>query len=273
LRIGLAQMNSKTGDIPGNVDVAIDLVAQAAGQGCDLVLLPEFFNMEYFAQYRDIKYLDYAEPIEGGYTIGRLSRAAADLKVWVVATIFEQQWPGLRYDTAVLIDRQGCIKGTYRKAHPAAVYGLEKIYFRFGSHFPVFQIEDWRAGMMICYDTYFPETARILAVRGAELILTPFASPGPHIWRELISVRAFENGCYLAACNKVGPEGDWVFAGGSMVAAPDGQTVSMVKTDGNEVIYADLDHRMVEEWRRRFPMYRDRRPDLYGDLTRPTEDF
>ena len=272
MRVALAQMNSITENIPANVNRAIDLIVEAADHDSDIVLLPEFFNMEYFAQYRDYKYLNYAEPLHG-YTIERISKAAKQANVWVVATIFEQQRPGFLYDTAVLIDRMGEIHGVYRKAHPAAVYGLEKIYFRYGSHFRVFDIEGWPTGIMICWDAYFPEVARILALRGAEIILTPFASPKPHIWRELIQMRAFENGCYLAACNKVGPEGDWTFYGRSMVADPAGEIIAEVKENNNEVIYADLHKERVTEWRRRFPVFRDRRPDLYEAIILPTEDL
>lgn len=271
MRVCAAQMNS-TSEIDENIQRAVALIHTAAENGSDLVLLPEFFNMVYFAQYRDYQYLSDAEPIQGN-TIRQISEAARSNKVWVVATIFEQQRPGVLYDTAVLIDRQGAVHGAYRKAHPAAVYGLEKIYFRSGSHFPVFDIEGWPTGIMICWDAYFPETARILALHGAELILAPFATPNPHVWRELIAMRAFENGCYLAACNKVGPEGDWTFYGKSMIASPAGEIIAQVTGAGDELIYADLEKEMIFEWRKRFPVFRDRRPELYADITKPMEDL
>ena len=271
MRICSAQMNSEI-DIKKNVQHAVDLIHTAAKNDCDLVLLPEFFNMIYFAQYRDYQYLSMAEPISGE-TIKQISAAAQESKVWVVATIFEQQRPGFLYDTAVVIDREGNVHGTYRKTHPAAVYGLEKIYFRSGSNFPVFDIEGWPTGIMICWDSYFPEVARILALRGAELILVPFATPNPHVWHELIAMRAFENGCYLADCNKVGPEGDWTFYGKSMIASPAGEIIAEVNSNGDELIYADLHKEEIFEWRKRFPIFRDRRPDLYEDITKAMEDL
>lgn len=270
--VGVAQMNSISGDIPRNVVCAIGLIHEAAKQGSDIVLLPEFFNMEYFAQYRDLRYLEYAEPLDG-YTIQQVAAAAKQNRVWVVANIFEKQRSGFLYDTAVLIDRDGNVHGAYRKAHPAAVYGLEKIYIRYGSHFPVFDIEGWRVGMMICWDTYFPEVARTLALHGAELILVPFAAPKPHLWQELLSIRAFENGLFIAACNKVGPEGEWDFYGQSLVVNPAGEVIARVQENATEVFVAELDRSLVAEWRKRYPMFRDRRPDLYGSLVTSTEDL
>jgi predicted amidohydrolase len=270
MRLALAQMNSQERERDRNVARAVELVAEAAKLKSDLVLLPEFFNVEYFAQYRDYSYLDYAEPLDG-YSLQQIAEAAREHKIWIVATILERDKPGVYYDTAVLFDREGVVRGTYRKTHPAAVFSLEKIYFRYGSLFPVVDVEGWPTSIMICYDMFFPEVARTEALRGAELILAPFAAPKHPIWRELNVIRAFENGCFLAVCNKVGKEGEWLFAGESLVTAPSGEVIAIASSTEDDVVVADLNRELVETWRRRYPMFRDRRPDLYGDLVRATE--
>lgn len=272
MRLALAQMRSAPNDKQRNVETAVELIGRAAHGGADLVVLPEFFNVEYFAQYRDYKYLDYAEPLAGP-TLSDVRAAAAEHHVWIVATILEGRKPGSCYDTAVLIDREGTPRGEYRKTHPAAVYSLEKIYFRFGSKFPIFDVEGWPVGIMICYDTFFPEVARTLALRGAELIIAPFAAPKHPIWREMLVMRAFENGCYVAACNKVGVEGDWTFSGESMVTGPGGQVLAVASATDDDLVFADIDRDEVTASRRRYPMFRDRRPDLYGDVVAATEDL
>ena len=272
MRVSFAQMNSRSGDRQYNLDRAAELIGDASGRGADLVVLPEFFNCEYFAQHRDYKYLDYAETL-AGTTIETIAAAARHYRTWVVATILTRGGPGFYYDTAVLLDRQGRVHGTYRKTHPAAVYSLEKIYFRYGSHFPVFTVEGWRVGILICYDVFFPEVARTLALRGAELLVAPFAAPKHPIWRELHSVRAFENGSFLLVCNKVGREDAWEFAGESLLAGPGGDLRVVASATDDEVAVVEIDRADVETWRRRYPMFRDRRPDLYGAVTAPTEDL
>jgi predicted amidohydrolase len=272
MRVALAQMRSVAGDKERNVARAVEFVARAAKGGADLVVLPEFFNVEYFAQYRDYKYLDYAESLDG-LSLRAVATTAAEHRIWTVATVLEVRRPGAYYDTAVLIDRDGTPRGEYRKTHPAAVYSLEKIYFRFGSKFPIFDVEGWPVGIMICYDTFFPEVARTLALRGAELIIAPFAAPKHPIWREMLVMRAFENGCYVAACNKVGIEGDWTFSGESMVTGPGGQVLAVASATDDDLVFADIDRDEVTASRRRYPMFRDRRPDLYGDVVAVTEDL
>lgn len=274
MRVALAQMNSVEHDKERNVARAVDLIGAAAEQHADLVVLPEFFNTEYFPQFRDYKYLEYAEGLDGPSLL-TIAHAASKAKIWVVATVFEKLRPGHFFDTAVLIDRDGVRRGAYRKSHPAAVYSLEKIYFRYGAHFPIFDVEGWPTGIMICYDALFPEVARTLALRGAELILVPFAAhPNARpYWRQLHSIRAFENGCYVAVCNKVGREGDWEFAGESLVASPSGELLAIASDKDDDLVVVDLERDLIDTWRQRFPMFRDRRPDLYTALVTPPEDL
>jgi predicted amidohydrolase len=276
MRVALAQMNSAVDDKERNVAKAVEMISRAGDQGADLVMLPEFFNTEYFPQYRDKasvkKYIDYAEPLDGP-SLTAVAQAAARHNVWLIATILEQDKTGFAYDTAVLFDRSGSRRGEYRKTHPGAVHSLEKLYFRAGSRFPIFDIDGWPTGIMICYDTSFPEVARTLALKGAELIAAPFASVQHPLWRQRFQIRAIENGCFLAACNKVGREGDVGFVGESLVAGPDGTILGIASATEEELLVVDIDRGTVRQARRDRPDFRERRPDLYHALVTPTEDL
>jgi predicted amidohydrolase len=266
----LIQMNSRTAARDENVDRACAFIDQAAKAGSDLVVLPEFFNNEYFPQFRDSRYMAYAEK-DDGYTQSRIKEQASRHGIYILSTIFEMARPGLYYDTAMLIGRDGTIQGKYRKVHPSALLSVEKIYFRGGSSFPVFQIEDWTVGISICYDNLFPESCRCLALNGAELILAPYATPIPDPWENFLSTRALENGVYFAACNHVGPEGDWNMSGKSMVIDPRGKNQSQASQFEEQLLTVEIDRSQVIESRTKFPLFRDRRPDAYAAITSKTE--
>jgi N-carbamoylputrescine amidase len=263
-------MNSRANARDENIDRACAFLDQAAGQGADIAVLPEFFNNEYFPQYRDYRYMDYAEA-EDGVTQTRIRECAQRHKLYVVSTIFEMARPGLYYDTAMLIDPTGNIVGKYRKVHPAALLSLEKIYFRGGSTFPVFRVHDWTIGFSICYDNLFPESCRCVALNGAELIIAPYATPIDDPWENFLTTRALENGVYLAACNHVGQEGEWRMSGKSMIIDPRGKIAHQASGTEEEVFTIDIDRNAVLDARRRFPLHRDRRPDAYTAITLPTE--
>jgi predicted amidohydrolase len=277
MNLSVIQMNSSV-DRDANVDKACALVDTAVERdGADLVVLPEFFNNFYFAQYRDYAHIDLAEP-DDGPTMERVRERAQSHSIHVLATIFEEEAAGLYYDTAILVGPDGELLGKYRKAQPAAVQSLEKLFFRHGSHFPVFQIGEWRVGAIVCYDTLFPESARCVALNGAELILVPFAAPQQLLWRDIMRTRALENGVYFAPCNKVGTEGvgtpdDWRFGGQSMVVDPLGEVLVELDDEQEGVITTTLERERVFAARRRYPMFRDRRPDLYGPICAATEDI
>ena len=273
MKIAALQMQSVEDDVARNLRRAEEMIDDAARQGADLAVLPEFFNTEYFPQERNEQKFAYAEGLEGP-SLEAIRESAKAAGIWVIASIYEQKMPGLYFDTSVVIDRSGNLTGTYRKTHPAGVFSVEKLYFRYGSHFPVFPIEGWKVGISICYDNLFPESARILALQGAELLVCPFAShPDNPVWRQLHTVRAFENGLYVLVANKVGTEGKWQFAGQSMIVHPSGENLAVASAEKDEVILAEIDRGQVDYWRRRFPMLRDRRPDLYGPLLAPEEDL
>jgi N-carbamoylputrescine amidase len=261
MKISLIQMNSKEGDRDFNVEKACHRVQDAIQDHPDIIVLPEFFNTEYFPQYRDYKYIEYAER-DDGYTISRMRELSKKYSVHLVATIYERENPGFYYDTAMIINPEGKIIGKYRKVHPSAVKSLEKIYFKRGSRFFVFLINGWKVGIAICYDWRFPESIRCLALQGAELVIIPFATPTIDMWPKAMPTRAWENGLYIAACNKVGKDGDWNFPGGSLVVDPEG---NIVKSAGNkeETITADLDLSLVYQARIKSPTFRDRRPEVY----------
>jgi predicted amidohydrolase len=272
MRLTLIQMNSRAAARDENVERACAFVDEAARQRPDLVVLPEFFNVEYFPQYRDYRYMDYAEP-EDGYTQTRMKEKARQHGIHIVSTIFEAARPGLYYDTAMLINPAGEIVGKYRKVHPAAYLSLEKIYFRGGSSFPVFRVGDWTVGFSICYDNLFPESCRCLMLHGAELIIAPYATPVADPWENFLTTRALENGVFLAACNHVGKEGDWVMSGKGMIIDPLGKILIQAGSTEEQVFGADIEREAVIRARQRFLLARDRRPDAYGAITAITESL
>jgi predicted amidohydrolase len=265
MKIAAVQMTSVP-EVEKNVQVAIAQIERAAGEGAELVVLPEFFNTIFFAQYWDNAHHALAESVDGR-TITAIREAARRNDVDVVATIYEKEAAGLFFDTAMHIARSGDIRHKYRKVHPAAVLSLEKLYFRYGTQLGAYQYGDWRIGIGICYDMAFPETARCLAIEGAELIIAPYATSRVEMFLEVLRTRAFENGCYLIAANKVGREGEWSFGGQSAIIDPFGKVLSTADTQNEALLIVDIDRARVDEARLRFPTWRDRRPDLYGAIT------
>ena len=272
MRIALIQMNSRVASRDENVERACGFIREAAREKPDIVVLPEFFNNEYFPQYRDSRYMDYAEA-DDGHTQARMKDEARRHGIYLVSTIFEIARPGLYYDTAMLINPAGEIAGKYRKVHPAALLSLEKIYFRGGSTFPVFRVNEWTVGFSTCYDNLFPESCRCLALNGAELIVAPYATPLASPWENFLTTRALENGVFLAACNHVGVEGEWQMSGKSMVIDPVGEIIAKASSVDEQILVASFDREQVIQARRRFPLFRDRRPDAYGAISRTTEDL
>ena len=293
MKLSLIQMNSGR-EKEANVERACRLIDRAAKGKPDLIVLPEFFNTVYFGQYRDYRYVAWAEP-DDGYTMTRVRDKAVQHGVHIIATIYEEESPGVYYDTAMVVDPRGDIFGKYRKTHPAAFRSLEKIYFRYGSKYPVFHIHDWRVGIVICYDLFFPESARCLLVNGAELIIVPFCEPVGFLtevstnipaiagekadkaawldsWQVRMRMRAIENVTYLAACNHSGKEDQVVYAGGSCIVDPKGNIITEAGED-EKIITATLDRELFVNARRNTPLLRDRRPDLYWPICTETDDL
>ncbi len=272
MRLSLVQMNSGP-DRDANVEKASEYIDQAVeNHRAQLVVIPEFFNHPFVFTERNQAHFSWAEP-QSGYSISRMRKKAREHKIHLIATLFEEESAGIYYDTAFVIGPDGEIIGKYRKVMPGLYLSLERVYFRFGSHFRVFKIGDWKVGIIICYDTFFPEHARCSAVNGAELIIVPFAAPKIGPWQEMMMTRAWENAVYFAPCNKVGPEGDWQFGGISMIIDPEGKVLSEAGEENDEIINATLDRSLVFETRQKKPFFRDRRPDLYAPLCRGSEDI
>jgi predicted amidohydrolase len=276
LRLALIQLHANSDDRDGNVARACAAIDRACADPAgkpDLLVLPELFNVEYFPQHRDWAYMRYAES-QTGPTMAALRERASRHGVYVVAPIFEVAGPGHYYDSAMVVGPDGAIATTYRKTHPAAMESLEKVYFRPGSRFPVLTLSNgWRVGLIICYDTYFPEAARSVALHGADLLVIPFAGGTMHHWYDILGVRAFENLFYVAACNKVGVEDEQSFGGRSCVFDPLGQMVATASADREETLAVTIDRAQVWQARRRYTMYRDRRPDLYQALVTEAADL
>ena len=267
MRLALIQMSSEVDSRDKNVAKAMDYVDAVADERPDLVVLPEFFNTEYFPFYRGYPdYLQYAET-DTGHTITAVRRKAIEHNVVICATILEEEGPGLYFDTSILVDAKGEIAGKYRKTHPGGTRSLEKMYFRGGTEFPVWDVKGFRVSAIVCYDNFFPETGRCAALGGAELIIAPFAAPAETFWESLMRIRAVENGVYVAPCNKVGPEGQYQFGGASMVVDPFGEVLGKAGSEADETLVVDLDRERVFAARQRYPMARDRRPEIYGAIS------
>jgi len=284
-RLALVQM--RVGEDPAaNLARAIDLIGEAAGRGAALVCLPELFRTPYFCQREDAALFDLAEPVPGP-TTSAISDAARRHGVVVVASLFERRAPGIAHNTAAIIDADGSLAGVYRKMHiPDDPGYYEKYYFTPGDlGFRVIDTRAGRIGVLICWDQWFPEAARLMALAGAEVILYPTAI-GWHpaekqvegeaqrdAWRTVQRGHAIANGVYVAAVNRVGFErpdpssAGLEFWGTSFCADPQGVVLAEAGTEREEVLVVDIHRSRLEEVRRNWPFLRDRRIDAYGGLT------
>jgi predicted amidohydrolase len=266
MRLALAQHAVAGGDVEGNVERALDAVADAAAAGADLVVLPEMFNVGYFAFDR---YEDAAEPLEGA-TMERLSAAAADHGVGLLAgsVVEDLAATGSAHtpaeeglaNTQALFDREGERLATYRKHHLFGYESAESELLVPGETLGVAEFEGFTVGMTTCYDLRFPELYRDLAEAGVDLVLVPSAWPYPRVehWKLLPRARAVENQVYVATCNGSGAFEDAELCGRSTVYDPWG-TVLASSDDDPAVVTADVDPGRVAAVREEFPAWRDRR--------------
>lgn len=290
MKIALIQMQSLVGEIDRNTKVAVEFIDKAANKGADLIVLPEYWSTGSFPLLRDYSLYKLASD-EDGYAMKAIRAKAREHCIYIVATIFERDGSDLCYDTSMLIDPEGSIIGKFRKVHVGverfivvdgelvADLGIESIYFRTGSRFPVHRVGDWKIGIMLCYDTFFPEAARCLALRGAELIIAPFGAIDTKktIWNELMSTRAFENITYFAACNSIGVtptvDGEVQMGGRSLIVDPTGNIVAQASSDHEETLYADINRDELFKARRLHFMFRDRRPEAYGVIAMAIDEI
>src|SRR6185295_9672413 len=283
---GLVQM-AMTADPRENLQRALALVEQAAASGAQVICLPELFASQYFCQREDPALFDLAETIPGPSTeaLGSLARARG---VTIVASLFERRAAGLYHNTVALIDNEGSVAGLYRKMHiPDDPAYYEKFYFTPGDlGFRAFDTPVGRLGALICWDQWYPEGARLTALRGASVLFYPTAIGWhPHekelygasqrdAWRTIQRSHAIANGVYVAAVNRVGhetPPGDGAgieFWGSSFLADPFGVVLAEASADREEILIGDVDLDRIEEVRRNWPFLRDRRVDAYGGIER-----
>ncbi|GAA0709331.1 carbon-nitrogen hydrolase [Dokdonella soli] len=290
LKAALLQETDR-GSRDANLDAIEAGLREAAAAGAQLVLLQELHNGPYFCQHENVGEFDRAEPIPGPST-ERLGKLAEELKLVVVASLFERRAAGLYHNTAVVFDRSARIAGTYRKMHiPDDPAFYEKFYFTPGDlGFEPIQTSVGKLGLLVCWDQWYPEAARLMALAGADLLLYPTAigwDPADaqdekdrqrDAWITVQRGHAVANGLPLLACNRTGLEAapddarGIQFWGSSFVAGPQGEFLAQASTDKRQLLLAEIDLARSESVRRIWPFLRDRRIDAYADLTKRYRD-
>ncbi len=292
VRVGLTQMACGP-DPRKNRARQVDLVKQAAKQGAQIVCTQELFASQYFCQVEDHRFFALAETIPGPST-DALSKVAKKHGVVIVASLFERRAAGLYHNTAAVIDADGSLMGVYRKMHvPDDPLYHEKFYFTPGdTGFKAWRTRHATIGVLVCWDQWFPEGARLTAMQGAEILFYPtaigwhasekaeFGTAQHESWELIQRSHAVANGCYVCAANRIGREivqhadgtpvsPDGIeFWGQSFVASPDGQIVTRASVDREQVLVVACDLARVEFSRTHWPFLRDRRVDAYDGLTR-----
>jgi N-carbamoylputrescine amidase len=281
-RVGLIQTTCSL-DPPQNLEKAVANIREAAARGAQIICLQELFRSQYFCREENAERFNLAESIPGPSTevIGKIAR---ELKVIVVASLFERRAPGLYHNTAAVIGTDGELLGMYRKMHiPDDPLYYEKYYFTPGDlGFKNFDTPFGRIGVLVCWDQWYPEGARVTALHGANILFYPTAI-GWHpsekdqygeaqldAWRTIQRAHAIANGIYVAAVNRVGYEGPaengLEFWGSSFVADPFGQVIVQASRDKEEILVVECDPGRMEEVRRNWPFLRDRRIDAYAPI-------
>ena len=283
LRVALVQMRC-TADPLVNLKTAERFIAEAAGRGAKVVCLPELFLSEYFCQKEDHEYFKLAEAIPGPTTT-TLGELAKKLGVVVIASLFERRAAGLYHNTAAILDADGTYLGKYRKMHiPDDPLFYEKFYFTPGDlGFRSWNTKAGKLGVLVCWDQWYPEAARLTALRGAEVLFYPtaigwhpsekkeFGKKQKEAWQLAQRAHALANGVYVAGINRIGHEapagGDGLeFWGSSFIAAPDGSLLVEAPENEEIVLIADLDLSLINTQRTHWPFLRDRRIDAYAGM-------
>ena len=285
VRVGLIQLTAE--DTPAaNVRKTLPRIEEAAAKGAKIIGLQEMFTTKYFCITQDPKNFDLAEPIETGPSVTELAKAAKRLGVVIVAPLFEARGSEVYHNTAAVIDADGTVLGKYRKMHIPQDPGFEeKFYFTPGDlGFRTWKTAHGDIGVLICWDQWYPEAARLTALGGAHILFYPTAigwlpeekaalgAAQHNAWETVQRGHGVANGCYVAATNRVGTEGRTQFWGQSFVSDPYGEIVARASAEKEEVLLADCDLVKQREFRRIWPFFRDRRIDAYGDLTRRLRD-
>lgn len=287
MKLGLLQLHI-TADIADNKTRLAEGIIDLAKRGAELIVLQELHNTLYFCQVEDVENFDLAEPIPGPSTefYGKLAK---DLGVVIVTSLFECRAPGLYHNTAVVIEKDGSIAGKYRKMHiPDDPAYYEKFYFTPGDlGFKPIQTSVGKLGVLVCWDQWYPEAARLMALQGADILIYPTAigyatydteeeqQRQREAWTTVMRGHAVANGLPVVAVNRVGFEADpsgqtdgIQFWGSSFVAGPQGELHYRASDDEEESLVVDIDLKHSEDVRRWWPFLRDRRIENYGDITR-----
>ncbi len=263
-----------TGDQASMIDKNVEYTRQAAADGAQVLCFQELFYGPYFCQVQENEYFDYAEPIPDGPTTRLMQDLAKETGMVLVVPIFEKEDDGVFYNTASVIDADGTYLGKYRKHHIPQVKGFwEKFYFRPGNlGYPVFDTAVGKVGVYICYDRHFPEGWRMLGLGGAKIVFNPSATSrglSMYLWNLEQPASAVANEYFIGAINRVGTEpiGDNDFYGSSYFVDPRGQVIGGAASDSDEeLVVRDLDLDMIDEVRKQWAFYRDRRPESYDAI-------
>ena len=278
---GLIQMSNPLNDERASVEQVrsamlekhLPMIEEAGKRGVQILCLQEMFNGPYFCPSQDARWCDIAEAVPGP-TVELLAKTAAKYKMAMVVPVYEREMAGVYYNTAAVIDADGTYLGKYRKNHIPQTAGFwEKYFFKPGNlGYPVFQTKYAKIGVYICYDRHFPEGARLLGLNGAEIVFNPSATVAglsQYLWKLEQPAHAVANGYFVGASNRVGTEAPWnigKFYGSSYFVDPRGNFLAVGSEDQDELVVSEMDLGMIEEVRRVWQFYRDRRPETYGAM-------
>ncbi len=288
--IGVIQLNlNNTPEI--NLEKCSTWVRQAARKGAEVICLPELYRSHYFCQIEDVANFELAEPLHG-ISFRTFSALASELGVVIIVPFFEKRMAGIYHNSAYVIDSNGEEAGLYRKMHiPDDPHYYEKFYFTPGDlGFRAITTKKGTIGTLICWDQWYPEAARLTALRGAEVLFYPTAigwHPGEKdefgekqhdAWMSVMRGHAVANGMFVAAANRIGLEkyvpgtAGIEFWGSSFICGPQGEILALASHDQEEIITAEIDLELQEDVRRNWPFFRDRRIDAYADITKRVSD-
>jgi len=277
--VGLVQTHASP-DPEDNLKRTVDLARRAARSGAQIVCLQELYRSEYFPREQSPRHFSLAETIPGPSTEA-FSKLAAEERIVVVVPVFEKRATGLYHNSAVVIDADGKLLGTYRKMHiPDDPAFYEKYYFAPGDRgFGAFDTHYGRVGVLICWDQWYPEAARLTALSGAQFLFYPtaigFGSADADVadvqrqaWETIQRSHAIANGVFVGAVNSVGREGQTTFWGNSFLSGPFGEVIAKAAIDKEQIVVAQADLAEIETVRHGWPFLRDRRIDAYGGLSK-----
>jgi len=264
MKIGVAQIDCRVGDVAGNLKTITSAVEQAAKTRCDLLILPELADTGYD--------MDVIRSLASSWDCGpciELCRIASSLQISLICGLSERDGDRI-FNTAAIIDNTGTLVGKYRKTH---LFSLtrEDEYFASGDELKIIELGGFAIGIMICYDLRFPEMARALVMEGADILAVPAAWPDRRIdrWNILTAARAIENQVFLAAANRAGTDGPTTFGGNSCLYDPWGSQLAGATLTEKTLLTGEISRDQIEKSRASMRVFEDRRPELYGPSIRP----